>query len=97
MTTRISPTLVHRDTADGHSICCAQCNHPITSSEASSHWKDEVLLKTTPVSELPGWSQSVHPDLVLRQFVCNECGHLLDSEISLHEDPFLYDVVEVSA
>lgn len=96
MTTRISPTLIQDVSGGRPSICCAQCNHPLTPSEASSHWKDHALLKTTPVNELPGWSSSVHPELVLRQFVCNECGHLLDSEISLRDDPFLYDVVELN-
>lgn len=94
MTTRISPTLIRRETEQGFSVCCAECSHPITAAGDSSHWKDSAVLKTEPVSELPGWSSSVHPDLVLRQFVCKGCGHLLDSEISLREDPFLYDVVD---
>lgn len=94
MTTRISPTLVRRDVEGGSSICCAECGHALTSPGDTTHWKDQAALKTDPVSELPGWSSSVHPDLELRQFVCHGCGHLLDSEVSLREDPFLYDVVD---
>lgn len=94
MTTRISPTLVRRDDGSQSSICCAQCGHAIAPFAKDTHWKDHAILKTEPVAGLPGWSSSVHPDLVLREFVCNECGHLLDSEMALTEDPFLYDVVQ---
>ncbi|WP_397476100.1 acetone carboxylase subunit gamma [Pusillimonas sp.] len=94
MTSRISPTLVRRDDEGGHVVCCAECGHALTSPEDETHWKDRAVLKTVPVNQQPGWSSSVHPDLVLRQFACNECGHLLDSEVALPEDPFLYDVVE---
>lgn len=94
MTTRISPTLVSRD-VDGHrSVCCAECGHNIAPTGSDEHWKDHALLKVEPVSELPGWSTSVHPDLVWRKFVCTGCGHLLDSEMALQEDPFLYDVID---
>lgn len=93
MTTRISPTLLRRETESGSRICCAECGHVLTAG-GSSHWKDHAALKTERVADLPGWSASVHPDLVLRQFACNACGHLLDSEIALGEDPFLYDVVD---
>ena len=93
MSTRISPTLVRRE-AD---ICCTECGHAVSSADATAHWKDHAVLTTTPVSQLPGWSSSVHPELDLRQFFCNGCGHLLDSEISLREDPFLYDVVGIES
>lgn len=94
MTTRISPSLVRREVNRQSSICCVECGHAIAPDDGVTHWKDRAVLKTEPVAQLPGWSQSVHPDLVLRQFVCNECGHLLDSEMALSEDPFLYDVVQ---
>ncbi len=94
MTNRISPTLVRRETDHGGSVCCAECGHELAPAGSSSHWKDHAVLKSEPVAELPGWSASVHPELVLRQFVCNGCGQLLDSEIALGEDPFLYDVVD---
>lgn len=91
--TRISPTLVRRDADNGGGICCAACGHVLTPSDSAEHWKDNAALQTASVAQLPGWSPAVHPDLVLRQFTCNSCGHLLDSEIALKEDPFLYDSV----
>ncbi|MCB5364877.1 hypothetical protein H0484_14105 [Pusillimonas sp. CC-YST705] len=93
MTTRISPTLVRLDAGSDRGICCAACGHVLSPADSAGHWKDNAVLQTASVAQLPGWSAAVHPDLVLRQFVCNGCGHLLDSEIALKEDPFLYDSV----
>jgi len=44
---------------------------------------------------LPGAGMNVHPDVVLRRFCCPKCGHLLDTETALPEDPFLEDIVGV--
>lgn len=93
-TTRISPTLVRKQTNHGSHVCCAECGHALVPAGSTSHWKDHAALTTRAVAELPGWSASVHPDLVLRQFACNGCGHLLDSEIALSKDAFLYDTVD---
>lgn len=94
MKTRISPSLIRHETEEGSRVCCAACEHPLTPAGSQAHWKDHAALKTQPVSQLPGWSSSVHPDLELREFVCGSCGQLLDSEMALREDPFLYDVVD---
>ena len=35
------------------------------------------------------------PRVVLRRFSCPRCGHLLDTETALPDDPFLEDLVKV--
>lgn len=92
MTIRISPTL--SITGKSGDICCSACNHSVAPHRPEVHWKDKAVLITEHVQGTAGWSDSVHPKLVLRKFVCPSCGHLLDSEVALPEDPFLYDVVE---
>lgn len=89
-TTRISATL-NRDNGTSR-LCCVKCNQPI-STQAGQHWKDAVPSSRTPVAQLPGWTPSIHPKLELRQFYCPSCASLLDSEVALPEDPFLYDIV----
>lgn len=91
MTIRISPTL--SITGASGDICCRACNHSVAPHRPDVHWKDKVVLLSRPVSGTAGWSDSVHPELVLREFSCPSCGALLDSEVALPEDPFLYDVV----
>jgi acetone carboxylase gamma subunit len=90
-TLRVSPTLV-LDEARG-TISCANCGHALADAGGETHWKDVAALRATPAAEQPGWSASVHGDLLLRQFFCPSCASLLDSEVGLPEDPFLYDVV----
>lgn len=86
---RVSPT-VGRDSQSGR-LCCVQCGNAL--GEGGAHWKDEVPVSRTPASALPGWSESVHKQLELRRFSCPSCAALLDTEVGLPEDPFLYDVV----
>lgn len=95
MTQRISPTLNSKTTDAGKAICCAQCGHEVAPAGAGKHWKELTALKVTPVSAIPGWPGVVHPNLVQREFSCSSCGQLLDSEMALDSDPFLYDIVEV--
>lgn len=95
MTTRISPTLVAVAADDGQQIRCVVCGERLSTIGADPHWKHRARLTERRYRELPGWSASVHPDLLLRQFSCPGCGHLLDSETALPEDPFLYDIVAV--
>lgn len=89
---RISPTLVMNDETGGQ-ICCGACGHVLASGK-HEHWKDRAALVAQPAAAISGWPSSVHQDLVLRQFTCPGCGHLLDSETALPEDPFLYDVLD---
>jgi len=93
MSTRISPTLNMKDDGGKKTVCCSGCGTALCS--ADQHWKDNVPMKQTKVAGLTGWSDSVHPDLVLREFSCPSCGQLLDSETSLPQDPYLYDIVHV--
>lgn len=87
---RVSPTL-GRDSQNDQ-LCCAKCGQALPQADGK-HWKDGVPVSRAPAAALPGWSASVHPQLELRQFSCPACAALLDTEVALPEDPFLYDVV----
>jgi hypothetical protein len=89
MRKRISASLF----AEGGQICCAACSAPLAPANAS--WKNGVALSTVAVGALPGAGSNVEPRVVLRRFCCPRCGHLLDTETALPEDPFLEDVVKV--
>lgn len=92
-TIRISLTL--NKNFQRNTVCCAKCNHDLVEADAGLHWKDTVPVAISQADEIPGWSQSIHDDLELRQFSCPACSALLDSEVALSNDPYLYDVVRV--
>lgn len=48
-------------------------------------------LSTPP--DFSGAGSNVEPRVALRRFACPQCGHLLDTETALPEDPFLEDIV----
>jgi acetone carboxylase gamma subunit len=87
MKRRISETLF----VEGGKICCTSCSHAL--APAGTTWKNAAALSTVPVATLPGAGSNVEPRVVLRRFACPQCGHLLDTETALPEDPFLEDVV----
>jgi hypothetical protein len=64
-------------------------------AKAGTGWKEAAALSTVPVHALPGAGSNVEPRVVLRRFACPHCGHLLDTETALPDDPFLEDVVVV--
>ena len=86
---KISPT-IGRDRDSGQ-LCCVKCGNAL--GEGKAHWKDEVPVSRAQASSLPGWSDSVHEQLEVRHFSCPSCAALLDTEVGLPEDPFLYDEV----
>jgi acetone carboxylase gamma subunit len=87
MKKRISESLF----AENGKIGCVSCAHALGPSGTS--WKTAASLSTVPVKTLPGAGSNVEPRVVLRRFACPQCGHLLDTETALPEDPFLEDVV----
>jgi acetone carboxylase gamma subunit len=87
MKTRISESLF----VEAGKICCTACSHPL--APAGTGWKQGAALSTIPVRALPGTGSNVEPRVVLRRFACPKCGHLLDTEVALPEDPFLEDIV----
>jgi hypothetical protein len=89
MRKRISASLF----AENGQICCASCAAPL--APANSGWKHKAALSTVSVGALPGAGSNVESRLVLRQFSCERCGHLLDTETALPDDPFLEDFVRV--
>jgi N-methylhydantoinase B len=74
-----------------HATGCAHCAQVI--APAASAWKEHATLTTLKVAELPGAASAVDPDVMIRRFACQHCGTLLETEIALPGDPFLYDVV----
>ena len=89
MKKRVSATLF----AESGQICCASCSAPLAPANAS--WKKKAALSTVPVGALPGAGSNVESRVVLRRFSCQRCGHLLDTETALPDDPFLEDLVKV--
>ena len=89
MKERISASLF----AENGQICCACCSAPVAPANAS--WKKKAALSTVPVGALPGAGSNVESRVVLRRFSCPRCGHLLDTETALPDDPFLEDMVNV--
>ena len=89
MKRRISGSLF----AENGQICCASCSAPVALANAS--WKKKAALSTVPVGALPGAGSNVELRVVLRRFCCPRCGHLLDTETALPDDPFLEDLVKV--
>jgi acetone carboxylase gamma subunit len=89
MKKRISNTLF----AENGQICCVSCLKPV--APASASWKKKASLSTVPIGALPGAGSNVEPRVVLRRFSCPSCGHLLDAETALPDDPFLEDLVKV--
>jgi acetone carboxylase gamma subunit len=89
MKRRISGSLF----AENGQICCASCSAPVALANAS--WKKKAALSTVPVGALPGAGSNVETRVVLRRFCCPRCGHLLDTETALPDDPFLEDLVKV--
>jgi acetone carboxylase gamma subunit len=89
MKKRISASLF----AESGQICCASCSAPLAPANAS--WKKKAALSTVAVGALPGAGSNVESRVVLRRFSCPRCGHLLDTETALPDDPFLEDLVKV--
>jgi len=89
MKKRISETLF----VEAGKISCVACSNPL--APAGTLWKPSAALSTIPVRDLPGAGSNVEPHVVLRRFACPKCGHLLDTEVALPEDPFLEDIVAV--
>ena len=79
--------------AENGRICCVSCKKSLAST--NENWKGKVALSVIPVVELPGAGHNVESRVVLRRFSCPHCGHLLDTETALPEDPFLEDGVKV--
>jgi acetone carboxylase gamma subunit len=87
MRTRISDSLV----AESGQVCCASCLHAL--APVGQSWKKAAAVSNVPAAKLPGAGSNVEPRAVLRRFSCPRCGHLLDTEVALPDDPFLEDVV----
>jgi acetone carboxylase gamma subunit len=87
MRARVSDNLF----ADHGQVCCASCGHEL--APVGKSWKKAAAVSNVPAAKLPGAGSNVEPRTVLRRFSCPHCGHLLDTEVALPEDPFLEDVV----
>jgi len=74
---------------DPSNYLCSRCGRTLSSID--KNWKKEVPHKDLRMDEtgvlIPGDDR-----VVLRQYVCPDCGHLLDSEITLRKLEPLWDV-----
>ena len=95
MSEKIRVSLTLTQNTQQKTVCCAKCGQSLTTPNSAEYWKDKVPVTLSKAAEIPGWSESIHEKLELRQFSCPACSALLDSEVALPEDPFLYDVVHV--
>jgi acetone carboxylase gamma subunit len=77
--------------AEHGNVCCASCAHVL--ARVGQSWKKAAAVSSIPAAKLPGAGNNVEPRTLLRRFSCPHCGHLLDTEVALPEDPFLEDVV----
>jgi acetone carboxylase gamma subunit len=67
---------------------CSNCGHSISSAEKS--WKENAVLQEKKMSVL-GDPFSTGDEVLMRTFICPECGSSLDTEIAMKNDPFLED------
>ena len=70
--------------------CCQACNAEL--GESKANWKNLASLQEFSPSDL-GTPYTTGENLLLRKFSCPSCGALLDSELALPGDPFLFDIV----
>ena len=90
MRARVSESLF----AEHGNVCCTFCAHVLVPIGQS--WKKAAAVSSIPAAGLPGAGSNVEPRTLLRRFSCPRCGHLLDTEVALPEDPFLEDAVVVA-
>ena len=88
MTRLLSQTLSVEDRDARAAVCCRGCGYMLDS--VSRPWKLAAVLRARPLREV-GAIFTTDPALLLREFVCPDCGALLDSEIALPDDPYLDD------
>ncbi len=72
---------------EGHPYAiCDGCDTAV--ARADTNWKTDVAQREAPLSDA---GEATHgPDqYCLRQFLCSECGTLLDTEVSKRDDPVL--------
>jgi acetone carboxylase gamma subunit len=85
---RFSNTLKIEKDATGARVLCAACDAVL--APTSQNWRQGATLQTQAVEALGG-PYSTGRNLILRQFVCPQCGQLLDSELALPSDPWIDD------
>lgn len=93
MTKAISAMLEIRDGGKGPMVCCRSCGQAL--APLGTSWKAVVRRRDVSMHGVGGTAYTGADEAVLRQFCCNGCGALLDSEMALPDEPFLEDVVKL--
>ena len=71
-------------------IQCTWCGERLAAS--GERWKDRAVRRETPTTAA-GPLRDALEGIVLRQFHCPSCATLLDTEVTLAQDPPLYDEI----
>jgi N-methylhydantoinase B len=90
---RFGPALEIRGAGVDATITCARCATVL--GDAGGNWKDGALVHEADVAEANPYCRSpadrIDADVVLRRFACPGCLRLIDGEIRLRSDSFLWD------
>ncbi len=85
---RLGEYITVREHNGTHYSACDSCGTVLSTMEGG--WKDAVIVRERN-PENAGAHRSSQDDIVLREFICPNCGRLLDTEVSLETDRFLTD------
>jgi N-methylhydantoinase B len=83
-------TVVADETSGDKYAACRNCETTFASVE--DNWKESVVVSESPVSAA-GRHRDTPDNYCLREFVCPECGTLLDTEVADRDDPPLLNTV----
>jgi N-methylhydantoinase B len=72
----------------GQYSACNSCDTVFAPVE--DNWKDHVIVQESMPTKAGKYRES-HEDLRYREFICHDCGQLLDSNNALKEDRYLHD------
>jgi acetone carboxylase gamma subunit len=78
--------------ADGRSarFVCQKCGHGL--SDATEDPKTGALEREIAMDTLSAWNRfGLTSEIVVREFFCPSCGHLIAVEVRRKEDAILYD------
>lgn len=71
---------------------CNSCNHPLAENEQDP--KTGALCRESSIEGLSRWNRyGLTAEIVIREFCCPSCAHLIDVQVARKEDPILLDTL----